>query len=74
MAVKLLREHQIEAVAAIVRGLDIPRAAFLEWLARAGARRVRHGKDHHRGGLRKTIVPKGRILVVVPTSISCRRP
>ncbi|MEU9992834.1 Helicase associated domain protein [Streptomyces sp. NPDC048045] len=67
MAVKL-RDHQIEAVAAIVRGLDIPPGG-IPW---NGLR----GQVHAACGTGKTIiaaasaerlVPKGRILVLVPT-------
>ncbi|MFJ2736016.1 Helicase associated domain protein [Streptomyces sp. NPDC087317] len=67
MAVKL-RDHQIEAVAAIVRGLDIPPGG-IPW---NGLR----GQVHAACGIGKTIiaaasakrlVPKGRILVLVPT-------
>ncbi|MFJ2444058.1 Helicase associated domain protein [Streptomyces sp. NPDC087658] len=67
MAVKL-REHQIEAVAAIVRGLDIPPGG----IPANGLR----GQVHAACGTGKTIIaaaaakrlaPKGRILVLVPT-------
>ncbi|MFJ9174899.1 Helicase associated domain protein [Streptomyces sp. NPDC102360] len=67
MAVKL-RDHQIEAVAAIVRGLDIPSGGIL-----AGGLR---GQVHAACGTGKTViaaaaarrlVPKGRVLVLVPT-------
>ncbi|WP_405851160.1 Helicase associated domain protein [Streptomyces sp. NBC_00090] len=67
MAVKL-RDHQIEAVAAIVRGLDVPPGG-IPW---NGLR----GQVHAACGTGKTIiaaasarrlVPKGRILVLVPT-------
>ncbi|MDX3579364.1 MULTISPECIES: DEAD/DEAH box helicase [Streptomyces] len=67
MAVKL-REHQIEAVAAIVRGLDIPPGG----IPVNGLR----GQVHAACGTGKTIIaasaakrlaPKGRILVLVPT-------
>ncbi|MEV4684694.1 DEAD/DEAH box helicase [Streptomyces kurssanovii] len=67
MAVKL-RDHQIEAVAAIVRGLDIPPSG----IPVHGLR----GQVHAACGTGKTIiaaasaqrlVPKGRILVLVPT-------
>ncbi|MEU3295753.1 Helicase associated domain protein [Streptomyces longwoodensis] len=67
MAVKL-RDHQIEAVAAIVRGLDIPPGGIpVNGL---------HGQVHAACGTGKTmiaaasakrLVPKGRILVLVPT-------
>ncbi|MGW5401326.1 Helicase associated domain protein [Streptomyces sp. NPDC003952] len=67
MAVKL-RDHQIEAVAAIVRGFDIPPGG----IPVNGLR----GQVHAACGTGKTIiaatsakrlVPKGRILVLVPT-------
>ncbi|MEU5279345.1 Helicase associated domain protein [Streptomyces asoensis] len=67
MAVKL-RAHQIEAVAAIVRGLDIPP----DGIPIAGLR----GQVHAACGTGKTIIaaasakrlaPKGRVLVLVPT-------
>lgn len=67
MAVKL-RDHQIEAVAAIVRGLDIPPGG----IPGNGLR----GQVHAACGTGKTIIaaaaakrlaPKGRILVLVPT-------
>ncbi|WP_367140603.1 MULTISPECIES: DEAD/DEAH box helicase [Streptomyces] len=67
MAVKL-REHQIEAVAAIVRGLDIPPGG-IPW---NGLRGQVHaacgtGKTIIAAASAKRIVPRGRILVVVPT-------
>ncbi|MEW1678498.1 Helicase associated domain protein [Streptomyces noursei] len=67
MAVKL-REHQIEAVAAIVRGLDIPPGG-IPW---NGLRGQVHaacgtGKTIIAAASAKRMVPKGRILVVVPT-------
>ncbi|MFD7092001.1 Helicase associated domain protein [Streptomyces sp. NPDC059896] len=67
MAVKL-RDHQIEAVAAIVRGLDIPPSG----IPVNGLR----GQVHSACGTGKTIIaaaaakqlaPKGRIFVLVPT-------
>lgn len=67
MAVKL-RDHQIEAVAAIVRGFDIPPGG----IPVNGLR----GQVHAACGTGKTIIaaasakrlfPKGRILVLVPT-------
>lgn len=67
MAVKL-RDHQIEAVAAIVRGLDVPPGGI-------PADDLR-GQVHAACGTGKTIiaavsakrlVPKGRVLVPVPT-------
>ncbi|WP_338894289.1 Helicase associated domain protein [Streptomyces sp. TG1A-60] len=67
MAVKL-RDHQVEAVAAIVRGLDVPPGG-IPW---NGLR----GQVHAACGTGKTImaaasarrlVPRGRVLVLVPT-------
>ncbi|MEV0449757.1 Helicase associated domain protein [Streptomyces sp. NPDC050600] len=67
MAVKL-RDHQIEAVDAIVRGLDIPPGG----IPLTGLR----GQVHAACGTGKTIIsaaaarriaPKGRVLVLVPT-------
>ncbi|MER5587202.1 Helicase associated domain protein [Streptomyces asoensis] len=67
MSVKL-RDHQIEAVAAIVRGLDVPPGG-IPW---NGLR----GQVHAACGTGKTImaaasarrlVPRGRVLVLVPT-------
>ncbi|MBQ1101288.1 Helicase associated domain protein [Streptomyces sp. b94] len=67
MAVKL-RDHQIEAVAAIVRGRDVPPGG-IPW---NGLR----GQVHAACGTGKTImaaasarwlVPRGRVLVLVPT-------
>ncbi|MFF8961047.1 Helicase associated domain protein [Streptomyces sp. NPDC014894] len=67
MAVKL-RDHQIEAVAAIVRGFDIPPGG-IPW---NGLRGQVHaacgtGKTIIAASSAKRIVPKGRILVLVPT-------
>ncbi|MGW1140552.1 Helicase associated domain protein [Streptomyces zhihengii] len=67
MAVKL-RDHQIEAVAAIVRGFDIPPGG-IPW---NGLRGQVHaacgtGKTIISAASAKRIVPKGRILVLVPT-------
>ncbi|MFB7534462.1 Helicase associated domain protein [Streptomyces sp. NPDC056178] len=67
MAVKL-REHQIEAVAAIVRGLDIPPGG----IPVNGLRGQVHaacgtGKTIIAAASAKRIVPKGRVLVLVPT-------
>ncbi|MEU3430480.1 DEAD/DEAH box helicase [Streptomyces gardneri] len=67
MAVKL-REHQIEAVAAIVRGLDIPPGG----IPVNGLRGQVHaacgtGKTIIAAASAKRLVPKGRILVLVPT-------
>ena len=66
MAMKL-RDHQIEAVAAIVRGLDIPPGG-IPW---NGLRGQVHaacgtGKTIIAAASAKRIVPKGRILVLVP--------
>ncbi|MDX3310634.1 Helicase associated domain protein [Streptomyces sp. NPDC054884] len=67
MSVKL-RDHQIEAVAAIVRGFDVP-SGGIPW---NGLR----GQVHAACGTGKTImaaasarrlVPRGRVLVLVPT-------
>ncbi|MEU4066548.1 Helicase associated domain protein [Streptomyces wedmorensis] len=67
MPVKL-REHQVEAVAAVVRGLDVPPGG----IPFDGLR----GQVHAACGTGKTIiaavsakrlVPKGRVLVLVPT-------
>lgn len=67
MAVKL-RDHQIEAVAAIVCGFDIPPGG-IPW---NGLRGQVHaacgtGKTIIAAASAKRIVPKGRILVLVPT-------
>ncbi|WP_367140986.1 MULTISPECIES: DEAD/DEAH box helicase [Streptomyces] len=67
MAVKL-RDHQIEAVAAIVRGLDIPPGG----IPVNGLRGQVHaacgtGKTIIAAAAAKRLVPKGRVLVVVPT-------
>ncbi|MFJ4568961.1 Helicase associated domain protein [Streptomyces caelestis] len=67
MAVKL-RDHQIEAVAAIVRGFDIPPGG-IPW---NGLRGQVHaacgtGKTIIAAASAKRLVPKGRILVLVPT-------
>ncbi|MFF3503489.1 Helicase associated domain protein [Streptomyces sp. NPDC003247] len=67
MAVKL-RDHQIEAVAAIVRGLDIPPGG----IPFSGLRGQVHaacgtGKTIIAAASAKRLVPKGRILVLVPT-------
>ncbi|MGP4003575.1 Helicase associated domain protein [Streptomyces sp. 8N706] len=67
MAVKL-RDHQIEAVNAIVRGFDIPPGG-ISW---NGLRGQVHaacgtGKTIIAAASAKRLVPKGRILVLVPT-------
>lgn len=63
-----LRDHQVEAVAAIVRGLDVPPGG----IPANGLR----GQVHAACGTGKTIIaaaaamriaPKGRVLVLVPT-------
>ncbi|MFB7454670.1 Helicase associated domain protein [Streptomyces sp. NPDC056194] len=67
MAVKL-RDHQIEAVAAIVRGLDVPPGG----IPFHGLRGQVHaacgtGKTVIAAASAKRLVPKGRVLVLVPT-------
>ncbi|MFF6984471.1 Helicase associated domain protein [Streptomyces sp. NPDC008343] len=67
MAVKL-RDHQVEAVAAIVRGFDIPPGG-IPW---NGLRGQVHaacgtGKTIIAAASAKRLVPKGRVLVLVPT-------
>ncbi|GAA1252327.1 DEAD/DEAH box helicase [Streptomyces aureus] len=67
MALKL-RDHQIEAVAAIVRGLDIPPGC----IPFNGLRGQVHaacgtGKTVIAAASAKRIVPRGRVLVLVPT-------
>jgi superfamily II DNA or RNA helicase len=67
MAVKL-RDHQIEAVDAIVRGLDVPPGG----IPMNGLRGQVHaacgtGKTIIAAASAKRIAPKGRILVLVPT-------
>ncbi|WP_406053401.1 Helicase associated domain protein [Streptomyces sp. NBC_01077] len=67
MVVKL-RDHQIEAVAAIVRGLDVPPGG-IPW---NGLRGQVHaacgtGKTIIAAASAKRLVPKGRVLVLVPT-------
>ncbi|MEU3297915.1 Helicase associated domain protein [Streptomyces longwoodensis] len=63
-----LRDHQIEAVAAIVRGLDIPPGG----IPADGLRGQVHaacgtGKTVMAAAAAKRIAPKGRVLVLVPT-------
>lgn len=63
-----LRDHQVEAVAAIVRGLDIPPGG----IPADGLRGQVHaacgtGKTIVAAASAKRLVPKGRILVLVPT-------
>ncbi|MFJ4206505.1 Helicase associated domain protein [Streptomyces sviceus] len=67
MAVKL-RDHQIEAVSAIVRGLDVPPGG-IPW---NGLRGQVHaacgtGKTIMAAASAKRLVPRGRVLVLVPT-------
>ncbi|MEU3889179.1 Helicase associated domain protein [Streptomyces sp. NPDC029041] len=67
MAVKL-RDHQIEAVAAIVRGLDVPPGG----VPFNGLRGQVHaacgtGKTMIAAASAKRLVPRGRVLVLVPT-------
>ncbi|MFI1377678.1 Helicase associated domain protein [Streptomyces longwoodensis] len=63
-----LRDHQVEAVAAIVRGLDIPPGG----IPADGLRGQVHaacgtGKTIMAAAAAKRIAPKGRVLVLVPT-------
>ncbi|MGW1957566.1 Helicase associated domain protein [Streptomyces sp. NPDC001920] len=67
MVVKL-RDHQIEAVAAIVRGFDIPPGG-IPW---NGLRGQVHaacgtGKTIMAAAAARQLVPRGRVLVLVPT-------
>ncbi|MFF3313015.1 Helicase associated domain protein [Streptomyces sp. NPDC002952] len=67
MAVKL-RDHQVEAVAAIVRGLDVPPGG----IPVNGLRGQVHaacgtGKTLMAAAAAKRLVSKGRVLVLVPT-------
>ncbi|MEU1190791.1 Helicase associated domain protein [Streptomyces sp. NPDC005859] len=67
MSVKL-RDHQIEAVAAIVRGLDVPPGG----IPFHGLRGQVHaacgtGKTLMAAAAAKRLVPRGRVLVLVPT-------
>ncbi|MFJ9026332.1 Helicase associated domain protein [Streptomyces sp. NPDC102259] len=67
MAVKL-RDHQIEAVSAIVRGLDVPPGG-ISW---NGLRGQVHaacgtGKTMMAAASARRLVPRGRVLVLVPT-------
>ncbi|MEU9473726.1 Helicase associated domain protein [Streptomyces avermitilis] len=67
MAVRL-RDHQIEAVAAIVRGLDIPPSGIpLNGLRGQVHAACGTGKTIIAAASAKRLVPKGRILVLVPT-------
>ncbi|TLQ38765.1 DEAD/DEAH box helicase [Streptomyces marianii] len=68
MPVKL-RDHQVEAVEAIIRGLDIPPGKKVPW---NGLRAQVHaacgtGKTIIAASAARRIVPNGRILVLVPT-------
>ncbi|MEW2467960.1 Helicase associated domain protein [Streptomyces sp. NPDC046994] len=63
-----LRDHQVEAVAAIVRGLDVPPGG----IPANGLRGQVHaacgtGKTIIAAAAAKRIAPKGRVLVLVPT-------
>ncbi len=67
MSVKL-RDHQIEAVAAIVRGFDVPPGG-IPW---NGLRGQVHaacgtGKTIMAAAAARRLVPRGRVLVLVPT-------
>ncbi|MFJ1898740.1 MULTISPECIES: Helicase associated domain protein [unclassified Streptomyces] len=67
MAVKL-RDHQIEAVAAIVRGFDIPPGGIpVDGLRGQVHAACGTGKTIIAATSAKRLVPKGRILVLVPT-------
>ncbi|WP_411076464.1 Helicase associated domain protein [Streptomyces sp. cmx-4-7] len=67
MAVKL-RDHQIEAVAAIVRGLDVPPGGIpFDGLRGQVHAACGTGKTVIAAASAKRLVPKGRILVLVPT-------
>ncbi|MFD7436048.1 Helicase associated domain protein [Streptomyces sp. NPDC059861] len=63
-----LRDHQIEAVAAIVRGLDVPPGG----IPANGLRGQVHaacgtGKTFMAAAAAKRLAPRGRVLVLVPT-------
>ncbi|MET9724491.1 DEAD/DEAH box helicase [Streptomyces zaomyceticus] len=67
MAVKL-RAHQIEAVAAIVRGLDVPPGGIpVDGLRGQVHAACGTGKTIIAAASAKRLVPKGRVLVLVPT-------
>ncbi|MGR4854938.1 Helicase associated domain protein [Streptomyces sp. LARHCF252] len=67
MAVKL-RDHQIEAVAAIVRGFDVPPGGIpLNGLRGQVHAACGTGKTIIAAAAAKRLVPKGRVLVLVPT-------
>jgi superfamily II DNA or RNA helicase len=67
MAVKL-RDHQIEAVAAIVRGLDVPPGG-IPWNGFRGQvyAACGTGKTIIAAASAQRLVPRGRVLVLVPT-------
>lgn len=63
-----LRDHQVEAVGSIVRGLDVPKGGIPE----NGLRGQVHsacgtGKTLMAAAAAKRLVPRGRVLVLVPT-------
>ncbi|GGR47329.1 helicase [Streptomyces cinereoruber] len=67
MAVKL-RDHQIEAVAAIVRGFDIPSGGIpVDGLRGQVHAACGTGKTIIAAVAAKRLVPRGRVLVLVPT-------
>ncbi|MCZ0982949.1 Helicase associated domain protein [Streptomyces diastatochromogenes] len=67
MAVKL-RDHQIEAVAAIVRGLDVPPGGIpVDGLRGQVHAACGTGKTVIAAAAAKRLVPRGRVLVLVPT-------
>ncbi|WP_331739916.1 Helicase associated domain protein (plasmid) [Streptomyces sp. NBC_00015] len=63
-----LREHQVEAVAAIVRGLDIPPGGIpANGLCGQVHAACGTGKTIIAAAAAKRIAPRGRVLVLVPT-------
>ncbi|MFF8382017.1 Helicase associated domain protein [Streptomyces sp. NPDC015661] len=67
MVVKL-RDHQVEAVAAIVRGLDVPPGGIpVDGLRGQVHAACGTGKTIIAAAAAKRLVPRGRILVLVPT-------
>ncbi|MGW2572983.1 Helicase associated domain protein [Streptomyces sp. NPDC001537] len=67
MAVKL-RDHQIEAVAAIVRGLDVPAGGIpFDGLRGQVHAACGTGKTIISAAASRRLVPRGRVLVLVPT-------
>ncbi|MFF8840258.1 Helicase associated domain protein [Streptomyces sp. NPDC015130] len=67
MAVKL-HDHQIEAVAAIVRGLDVPPGGIpVDGLRGQVNAACGTGKTIIAAASAKRLVPRGRVLVLVPT-------